>query len=325
MENTGETLTDMPFYKIMKSLKAIGSASYDETELISKTKSITLFDKTKGDLSLISAFQHQPETSKALELIPESPVLFSWNNFFYLDQMLISITDDERQSVSDGLFEVTGVSLDDLVSATGNEIAFFVNQVNFGGLFPVPDFSCYLKVTDKTIVDKLVATGLEMVKAQGGMNVETEDIDGVSYQYFPIPYGSDITPGFTYIDDYFVISMNSKTVKSMLNARTTGAHVLKNSGINTVSKADLANNSVAYMDIIKGCDTLKNIGGWGSNMIGFAGAEAVDEYKVITEKVVYPILDALKMYESLGVRYWTEEDTFTGEFRVKSAVIEKTE
>ncbi len=316
-----EKLADMPFYKMLKSLKAVGSASYEETEAIDKTKSVTLFDKSKGDLSLVSAFSYKPEQSKVLELIPENSMLFTWNNYFDLNKYYLALSEQERTSASADLKNTVGVTLEEIVAAVGNEFFIFIKDINFGGLFPIPELAISLKINHNDVMDKLITYGLDMAKEQGGMNVETLDIEGVEYRYFPIPYGNDLTPGFAYIDEYFVIGINSNTIKNMLNARKLGTNILKDPRVVSVSKTDLNSNSVAFLDIGKGCTSLKSIFQWGSNMVGLAGADAAKEYQVITEKVVFPLLDGLQMYDSMGFRSWVEEESIIGDIRVKRANI----
>ncbi len=166
-------------------------------------------------------------------------------------------------------------------------------------------------------MDTFIARGLDIVKAQGGMGVETMDIQGVQYHHFPIPYGNDLSPGFAYIDDFLVIGTQSNTIKTMLDVRKTDANILKDQRVITVSKPDQDNNSIAFIDIPKGCDALISLSQWGTSMIGFAGPEVSKKYKVSTEKILIPLLQGLKMYDSSGIRYWTESESIISEIRVK--------
>jgi hypothetical protein len=145
----------------------------------------------------------------------------------------------------------------DILPAIGNEISLIFSDINTEGLTPLPKLGLALKVADKTKAEKIIgdlikknnekasAESAKMGKAvetakqetpaaeegvtaeataetslRFQINLTDETYEGQPIKTLQLPLvGTGIAPGYTYIDDFLVLGLTTKTLQEMIDIK----------------------------------------------------------------------------------------------------------
>jgi len=141
----------------------------------------------------------------------------------------------------------------DILPAIGNEISLIFSDINTEGLIPLPKLGLALKVADKTKTEKVIndlikknnekaaeeaakvektveSASQETPTEEGAapeeaslrfqINLNEESYEGQTLKTLQLPLvGTGIAPGYTYIDDFLVIGLTTKTLQEMIDIK----------------------------------------------------------------------------------------------------------
>jgi hypothetical protein len=216
-----------------------GAAAYAEVEQfftqMSGFKSFGFSVQLKPLVKLDSRFFFEPKElnaqyaplytcpageNKTVGFIPKEVLGYQWSNClkldYYWDRMRQeSVKKGVSASRVDAFESRLGLDVErDILPAFGDEMGWYVSDIQLGGMFPIPKLLLFIKVGDRSKTEKLLAK----LKEQPFMALQDETYKGVSFQYLPLPLGEDIQPGYGFLGDYLLIATGRQLIKSSVDA-----------------------------------------------------------------------------------------------------------
>ena len=189
----------------------------------------------------------------------------------------------------------TGVSFDEVIAAFGTQASFLVTDIKTGGPFPIPVFGFLFQARDQTTIDKLIRTSVQ--KSQ--MGLEVEHAEGVTIKYVILPFGTDVQPAYAFYNGFCVVATNRQLLKEIINVDKAGGGIAGVQAFKDVNKGlPVKTNAISYFKTDVLLDKIQVIAEWGRNMSGMANPKAVEGSTVALNKLVNPVLDGLKMYQT---------------------------
>lgn len=158
----------------------------------------------------------------------------------------------------------------DLVPAMGNELAFSISNVEFGGLIPTIDATIIVGVKDKAKMAK-VTSGIERfatnaMAAQAddsetsGPAFISEDVEGQTIKYVEVKAIPGLSPGYVLSDNYLFIGSTKSALEGALKAKSSGKNLATGSVLSGLGHGVSGNaNTVSYMSVSKILDIAKKV------------------------------------------------------------------
>jgi hypothetical protein len=259
----------------------------------------------------------KPETGAMLTMLPESTLGFTWQNTLdlklYYDSLIESedLKPEDIASVEAFVQESFGVSVEDLVNSFGPQWGLALQSVKTGGFFPIPELGIFIQSSDPDLAEQII----RQAAAKSDMPFLTEYYESHEISYLQLPFGSDLSPGYTYINGYCILAVNTKTIKSYIDTINSGQNVTKSDSFKAADKGLTAeNNQLAYLKFDRLMDTVPEIIRWGSSMASMVNPEKAGQIAPVAEQVVNPLVDGLKMYKTVGLR------SFVAETKIESRI-----
>lgn len=123
-----------------------------------------------------------------------------------------------------------GFSLkDDLVPAMGNELAFLLNSVKFGGgPLPSVDAAIIFRIQDKDRLNKVLAGIEKLVGAMGAQAgggaaannaLKTDKAGTATIKYMEVAMAPGYSPGYAIDGEYLIIATSKESIKGMVDAK----------------------------------------------------------------------------------------------------------
>lgn len=158
----------------------------------------------------------------------------------------------------------------DLVPALGNEVAFSLSKIEFGGLIPTVDATLAFSVKDKAKMTKVVE-GVERM-ATNAMAAKSDDsdtsapafqketVDGQTVKYTEMQGLAGLSPGYVLTDNYLIIGSTKGALTSALNAHSGGKSLARGTTLTSLGHDVSANaNIIQYVNLAKILDVGKQV------------------------------------------------------------------
>jgi len=289
----------------LKGFNAIGYAAYNSADNSLQSKIRVLIDKTQLMPLYAGTYNFKPEKNRLLSMMPSKTLFSHWTNTIDLDAILkfylqeAGVKDTEVESMKDAFKTRTGLIFDEVVQAVGNQYGVVLADIDTGGLFPIPELALAIQTKNQDTLNKLVTS----LTQESPMGFKEETYMDVTIKSWNLPFGNMLQPSMAFWDDFCLLSVNLKLLKEMIRLDKEGGGLTNSEAFKNVNQGltDI-NNSMTYVksDIL--LDKLKATAAWGANMMMLKDQQASMRIETVLNKLIYPILDGLKMYQTIGSR-----------------------
>jgi hypothetical protein len=324
-----KNIDDRPEYKLiedqiskMGGFYAAGYAAYDDGSPLLQKKMVFMVDRAALEAQYSRALDIEPETGAMLTMLPKSTLGFTWQNTLDLKLYYDSLIESEdlkpediasANAVVQGSF---GVSIEDLVNSFGPQWGLALQSIKTGGFFPIPELGIFIQSSNPDLADQII----RQAAGKSDMPFLQENYGSHEITYLQLPFGSDLSPGYTYINGYCILAVNTKIIKSYIDTIDSGQNVTQSDSFKAIDKGLTAkNNQLAYIKFDRLMDTVPEIMRWGSSMASMAKPDNAGQFALVAEQVVNPLVDGLKMFKTVGLR------SFIAETKIESQIYTEVE
>ncbi|PIE70034.1 MAG: hypothetical protein CSA22_09865 [Deltaproteobacteria bacterium] len=283
-----------------------------------------LIDRNQMNPIYAEMFSRAPVKTASLSQTPPNALIHYWTNIMSIRQTLAMQfpTPEDRQMAETAFKDMTGISLNTLLDAFGDETAFTLTGIQTTGPFPVPEFVITFDTDNPGIFERLIDTALNETASMTGGNLQQNTVShsGIDITSIATPLGTAVSPAWAYMDGRFTIAVNPALIQKMVDARDSGKTLTQTAAFQAVG-TDLLKES-NYVRFVNGealMDSLIMLASWGNSMSMMLGPENGAALSTALNDVVIPILDGLKMFNVYADRGWIEDDMFVTHTTIKIA------
>ena len=210
------------------------------------------------------------------------------------------------------LFRDTPAVLDKFLEAFGTQAGLLVNDLNTGGMFPVPELALFIQARQPDVIN-------QFIKQQAGqfkMPVLQESYQGKDLQYVMLPLGGDLSPAYAFSKGFCTLALNRTLLKSMLDEKGTN-RLSSHPSFKAVDQGLTdKNNQVFYMRTEGLVAKTRDIVNWAMTWMAMSKPEEAEQARQIVELGVNPLLDGLTMFKAVGGRTYNLEDRINSDMQV---------
>lgn len=251
-----------------------------------------------------------PIKGSMYSLTTPNPMLYHWSNSADVQRVLTSLvhaaeSDSGLMNVINRLETASGKDIKELLGLFGQESSVIFEAGNGNGPFSAPLGVIFVRVAEQAplkaaLQDLLTSFDVAMHQGQYG---------GAEYAYWSLSPQDGLCPLYGFWNDLFFFGNSISLLHRVINDESKALSLLDNARVQKIDPGiALENNSVTYCNNVQLIDTIKNI----LNIVGtFAAIEdrhLAKKFRLITSKVINPLLDGAKMYKaSLTRSYFTPE------------------
>ena len=295
----------------LKGFNAIGYAAYNSAENNLQSKIRLLIDKTQLAPLYASVYNYKPEKNSVLSMTPSKTLFCYWTNSIDLDTMLkyylqeAGVKDTDVQSMKDAFKVQTGLIFDEVIQSIGNQYGVVLADIDTGGIFPIPELALVIQTENQDVLTKLVTS----LTQESPMGFKEETYLDVPIKSWILPFGDMLQPSMAFLNDFCILSVNRKLLKEMIRLDKEGGGLVDSQAFKNVNKGLTdKNNSIIFVKSDIFLDKLQASADWGANMMMLKDQQAAKKIEAVLNKLIYPILDGLKMYQTIGARMVYKEN-----------------
>jgi hypothetical protein len=256
------------------------------------------------------ALKHAPEPDPSLSWATETPILYAWQNTQdWMPQWDMIATSDSVEKENIEAFKAWfndhfEMGIEEALAAFDSQTLWLVNDLDIGGLFPMPEVLLGFKMKDPLIFNQLANQAADML----GMNLQTESYDGLTIEHMVTPFGDIVNPAYVCKDGFCAVATNRALLKTFITPAGRPS-LMDNPKFKAVSQglAD-PNNQVVYVDLERLFGKTKSILEWAASWAGAMDPKNAVRRNEVLGKIVYPLLDGLAMFQAMGMRTYIEKD-----------------
>jgi hypothetical protein len=230
-----------------------------------------LFNPSELDDEFADIYTCPAQENKSLPFIPKDVLGYQWSNCFHLDyywqQIQKEMAKSPESTAQIATVEAqTGFSISkDILPAFGDEIGGYIQDIQVGGLFPIPKLLLFIKIQDRSKAERLLAR----LKEQPFMMLQQENYNGTALEYLSLPLGQDIQPGYCFIGDYLLVATSSSLLKSSVDvSKNSSMSLLANAAFQEVDYGLTdKNRSIQFIMVEAMIEKLKGVVRWGNQWV----------------------------------------------------------
>lgn len=195
-----------------------------------KQNFVLFYDPAKIDPYLKEAYSCAPAANTTANFIPNEAVVYQWNNCFDLTAYWNKVKEEWAKEVKsdpsaaqefspeklvETIKNATGLNLEtEILPILGTEYGGYFSDINVSGIFPIPKFVLFLKVTDQNKAEAL----MQKVFNLPILTMQVEIYQGHQIQYASLPIGTDLQPGYTFVNKYLLLGTSRELLKDSIDA-----------------------------------------------------------------------------------------------------------
>ena len=303
-----------------KGLKAIGYASYDDGSDLLQNRTLVMIDKKGLEPVYAKAYFTKPGENKTLQFVPDNTLVYYWANNLYLKSFWDIyfenqyLNDEEKKSMKTSLEKESGVSIDEVFQAFGNQFGLILTDINTGGLFPIPKLTFFVEIANQDTAAKLMDSAAQ----KSGMVLQKEEFNDIKINYIMLPFGNDAQPAYAFFNGFCIVSINHQLIKDIISTYKNGDNITTDKDFLAVNKGLTdKNNNIMFVKFDQLIDKIKKLIILGRNMILLKDQGEAEKAAIVISGVINPALDGLKMYRTIGSRSFTKEDEIEADIYYK--------
>jgi hypothetical protein len=156
---------------------------------------------------------------------------------------------------------------------------------------------------------------IQQAAGNSKMQVITDEYKSQRIIYLQLPFGSDLSPCYAYLNGYCILAVNTNMMKASIDTINNGQNITGSEAFKAIDKGlSDKNNQVAFVKFDQLMDTVPEIVRWGSSMAAYADPDKARRITPVAEQVINPLVDGLKMYKTVGFR------SFIAEAKIESQI-----
>lgn len=253
----------------ISGIKAFGFSS--RLSPVIRLDSQFIFDPQQLSADYAPLYNCPPGENKTIRFTPVDVIGYQWSNCFKLDHYWDQIVQelkvlDSSSSNIDEIESKIGMSIgQDILPAFGEEIGGYIQDIQVGGFFPIPKLLFFIEINNRSKAEQL----LEKLKNQPMVMLQEEDYKGVSLKYLALPLGQDVQPGYSFLDNYLLISTSRQLIKDSIDAnKNKSMSLLENPSFKEINFGLTGKNRVVqFLEIGQIVEKIKGIAEWSNKWI----------------------------------------------------------
>jgi hypothetical protein len=289
----------------LKGMPAGGMVFLGDDPRFRHSKSLLLMDKNRLSPMVAKTLSIPAQENRTLELTPRGALLHGWRNNFDPETIWKTIVREGNLKAKDirriemQVQNLTGVNLDQLLGAFGQQFAIVIQDIITGGLFPLPQLTFMTEVRQP----ETIHTGLANLTRNLGTPLKQEDYNGVSISYIGLPFLANLSPAYCIHNNFFILASNRDLLKQCVETDNGGQNLTTDPAFQAVDKGlSDTNSAIVFIHSARINDRLQDVAKWGSTMAVHGNPNKGQRIDILVNQIVLPILTALKTYESIGMR-----------------------
>ena len=301
-----------------QGIDTVSMVQYDDGSPLVRLKMVVGIDKEHMAPPVAKAAGTKPIPNPTLARIPADALIYSWQNNFdvkYYWQELQrhpAMTPETVAQMKKTFAEKTGMELDLLLDAFGTQAGLLVNDMNMGGMFPIPELALFVQAQQPDVINQFI----RRQAGQFNMPVLQESYQGMELQYVMLPLGGDLSPAYTFSNGFCTLAINRTLLKRMLDEAGTN-RLSSHPSFKAVSHGLTdKNNQVFYMRTEGLVAKARDIINWAMTWMAMTKPEEVEQARQIMELGVHPLLDGLTLFKAVGGRTYTGENQINSDIQV---------
>jgi len=192
--------------------------------LVSKYKMIVGIDEKNMPSGMRKTFACPALTNDSLKLVPFNAIAYNWGACYDFEQMWATAKQRLDQSpilaqriykFKDKLEKHFQLNIkNDVLPVLGHEIGGYLTDVDMQGNYPFPRLLIFVKIQDRPAAEQL----LDKLIQHPITEIHTEVYNQVNIHYISLPLGSNIDPGYAFLDNYLLVATSRQLLKKSIDA-----------------------------------------------------------------------------------------------------------
>lgn len=301
----------------IRGLESLNFVQYDDGGPLVRSKMIVAIDENRLSPTLAAAMKTAPMTNPTLKNVPAKALMYSWQNTVDLKlvweevKQLPEMKPEVLEQIEQTVAMQTGMEMEALLAAFGSQFGLLINDINMGGMFPIPELALFIEVKQPELIDQL----LKQQISQFNMPLQKETYRGADVQYLTIPMMANLSPSYILSDGFCTLSSSQTLLKGMLDA--PDASLAGDPDFAALGQTMTAeNNQVFYLDTAGMVAKTRDLINWAMSWMAMTKPEIIQQTQQVMELVVNPLLDGFSMVKAVGGRTFNEKTHISSDFHV---------
>ena len=293
----------------LNGLESINVALYDDGGPLVQAATVVGIDRRRMSPIMARAFGSKPETNPTLRRIPMDALVYAWQNTFDLNlywqqfQHNPAVGLRKIRQIQDAFKRNLGMDVDQFLAAFGTQFGLLVNDIDTGGMFPIPELALFIQAVQPAVVDRT----MHRLADQFGTPLQTEDYKGVTIGYTVLPMGASLSPAYACSDGFCTVASSKTLLKAMQDADAKG-DLTAHPDFKAVDHGLTdANNQTGYIQMEGLVARSRDITAWAMAWMAMVRQETAERNRQIVDLLINPVLDGLSMIKAVGTRTYIEE------------------
>ncbi|MBU1054720.1 MAG: DUF3352 domain-containing protein [Proteobacteria bacterium] len=305
-------------FENLQGIETINFVQYDDGSPLVRSKIIAGIDRTKLSHRLKTITDIDPAANHILKYIPVDSLIYNWQNTFdlkvYWDEIQHhpEITSEAVAKIKQSFVKETGMEIESLLDAFGTQAGMLIKDINMDGPFPYPELALFIEVKQPDVINQLIKQQIKKLN----MPIQHETYRKTDVKYVMLPTGANMSPAYTFIEEYFALTINRNLLKSMIDApdkKSLGS----NSNFKALGKEMTAeNNQIFYLNTEEMIIKTRKLISWGISWMAIAQRDKVEKASKIVNLGINPLLDGLSMIKAMGGSTYIGEDFIKSDMQV---------
>lgn len=257
-----------------------------------------IFDVNAMEKGIASFYKEcENADNNSLKFIPDNTLAYQWGSCFDLEYYWTEMKAEMARepgakgaSVTQQIAQyeqMIGLTIEgDVIPAFGDEIGGYIRDITMTQNFPLPELLMFVKIADQAKAENL----LGLLTNVPILMLQKENIEGVEINYMSIPMLANVSPGYGFVNDYLLISVNKDLlVSSIQSAQKGGPNLVGNETFKVLNRGLTNKNiGVTYMKMDEVAFKAESILDWVGGKAQ-ANDQKVDAFKSGAEKKLVQI------------------------------------